>query len=359
MLNQACRGSQRMSMEIGIDSFAAAQLSEDKRTAVNSDQVIHHLIERIVLADQVGLDIFGLGEHHRKEFLDAAPSLILAAAAARTQRIRLTSAVSVLSADDPVRLFQQYATLDLISQGRAEMIVGRGSFIDAFPLFGYDLKDYDELFTEKLNLMLLIRDHERVTWKGRFRPALHDQAVIPRPMQARLPIWLGVGGTPESFVRAGSLGMPLMIAIIGGETHRFAPLVQLYRDAGAQAGFDPSQLKVGMHAFGYVAASTEQAKAEAFPGLFTAFEDIRKERGWPPMTQSQFDFQCAEKGAYLIGSPEEVAAKIVRHSKALGGLDRVTFQMDGMYVGQEKYMQAIRHIGQEVSPLVKAAIPSN
>jgi len=346
-------------MEIGIDSFAAAQLSEDKRTTIHSDRVIQNLIDRIVLADEVGLDIFGLGEHHRKEFLDAAPSLILAAAAARTQRIRLTSAVSVLSADDPVRLFQQYATLDLISGGRAEMVVGRGSFIDAFPLFGYDLRDYDELFTEKLNLLLRISDNERVTWKGRFRAPLEDQAVIPRPLQSKLPIWLGVGGTPESFARAGTLGMPLMVAIIGGETHRFAPLVQLYRDAGAQAGYGPDQLKVGMHAFGYVAASTEQAKEEAFPGLFTAFEDIRKERGWPPMTKSQFDFQCDEKGAYMIGSPEEVAAKIIRHSKALGGLDRVTFQMDGMYVGQEKYLQAIRHIGQEVAPKVRAALPSS
>jgi probable LLM family oxidoreductase len=340
-------------MEIGIDSFAAAQLSEDKKYAVHSDRVISDLIDRIVLADEVGLDIFGLGEHHRKEFLDAAPSLILAAAASRTRRIRLTSAVSVLSADDPVRLFQHYATLDLISKGRAEMVVGRGSFIDAFPLFGYQLNDYDDLFAEKLQLLLLIQNNERVTWKGRFRAALDNQAIIPRPLQPQLPIWLGVGGTPESFVRAGKLGMPLMIAIIGGETHRFAPLVQLYRHAGASAGFRPDQLKVGMHAFGYVAATTEQAKEEAFPGLFTAFEDIRKERGWPPMTRSQFDFQCAEKGAYMIGSPEEVAAKIIRHSTALGGLDRVTFQMDGMYVGQEKYLQAIRHIGQEVAPRVR------
>lgn len=343
-------------MEIGIDSFAAAQLNEDKSKVIEGDIVMRNLIDRIVRADQVGLDVFGIGEHHRKEFLDAAPALILAAGAARTHSIRLTSAVSVLSADDPVRLFQQYATLDLISGGRAEMVVGRGSFVDAFPLFGLNLNDYDALFIEKLKLLLQLQSQNRISWSGRFRASLNDQQIYPQPLQPKLPIWLGVGGTPESFIRAGQLGMPLMIAIIGGETHRFAPLVQLYRDAGKEAGFLPSQLKVGMHAFGYVAATSNQARDEAYPGLEKAFEEIRKERGWPPMTKSQFDMQCGPRGAYLIGNPQEVAEKIIRHSLALGGLSRVTFQMDGMYVGQEKYLQAIEHIGKEVRPLVHAML---
>lgn len=340
-------------MEIGIDSFAASQLGVDKKTVINSAEVINNLIDRIVFADQVGLDVFGIGEHHRKEFLDAAPSLILAAAASRTKNIKLTSAVTVLSANDPVRVFQEFATLDLISNGRAEIVVGRGSFIDAFPLFGYDLKDYDALFAEKLDLLLQIQTKESVTWSGKFRPSLFEQTIYPRPLQKKLPIWLGVGGTPSSFVRAGALGLPLMIAIIGGETHRFRPLVDMYRNAGIKAGYSEDELKVGVHAFGYVATTTQKAADDAYPGLYASFEDIRKERGWPPMTRSQFDHQMSPDGAYLIGSPEEVADKIIRHSAALGGISRVTFQMDALNVGQTNVMNAIELIGTKVIPLVK------
>src|SRR2546425_2052939 len=251
-------------MEIGVDSFAAA-LTETSIAVSQSDRM-GDLLEEIEYADQVGLDVFGVGEHHRKEFLDSAPAVILAAAAARTQRIRLTSAVAVLSAADPVRLFQEFATLDLISQGRAEMVVGRGSFIEAFPLFGLKLEDYDSLFAEKLDLLLKIRENEHVHWSGQHRPALTGQGVYPRPLQSPFPIWVGVGGTPESFVRAGALGLPLMVAIIGGETHRFRPLVELYREAGRRAGHSPERLKVGMHSPGYVAATMKEAGEGFYSG---------------------------------------------------------------------------------------------
>src|SRR6201996_2948436 len=254
-------------MEIGIDSFAAAKPGNDNKANANA---MAQLLERIEQADKTGLDIFGIGEHHRKEFLDAAPPVILAAAAARTNRIRLTSAVTVLSAADPVRVFQQFATLDLLSQGRAEMVVGRGSFIESFPLFGLQLKDYDSLFAEKLDLLLNIRENEHVDWSGQHRAALTGQGVYPRPMQNQLPIWLGVGGTPESFARAGALGLPLMVAIIGGETRRFRPLVDLYREAGRRAGHAPEQLKVGVHALGYVAETTKKASDDFFPGYAKA-----------------------------------------------------------------------------------------
>ena len=251
-------------LQIGIDSFAAAY--DESSLAVSPATRVRDLVEQIVQADQVGLDVFGIGEHHRREYLDSAPAMILAAAAARTDRIRLTSAVTVLSAADPVRVFQQFATLDLLSQGRAEMVVGRGSSIEAFPLFGFRLDDYDALFAEKLDLLLKIREHEHVHWSGKYRPALTGQGVYPRPVQNPLPIWLGVGGTPESFVRAGMLGLPLMVAIIGGETRRFRPLVDLYRAAGEQAGHPPDRLKVGVHSLGYVADTTQEAADAFFPG---------------------------------------------------------------------------------------------
>jgi probable LLM family oxidoreductase len=339
-------------MEVGIDSFAA-EFAGNARTTKDNAEAMVQLLERMEYADQVGLDIFGIGEHHRKDFLDSAPALILTAAAARTKRIRLTSAVTVLSAADPVRVFQNYATLDLISRGRAEMVVGRGSFTDAFPLFGLNLRDYDELFTEKLDLLLNISKNEFVTWSGKFRPALRNQPVYPRPVQDPLPIWLGVGGTPESFVRAGTLGLPLMVAIIGGETHRFAPLVDLYRQAGKKAGFAPEQLKVGLHSLGYVASTTEQAIEEFYPGYAASMTNIGKERGWPPMTRGRFEAQMGPLGALLIGSPEEVAAKILRHSEALGGITRLTFQMDSAGLSHEKLMESIGLIGSRVSPLLK------
>src|SRR5437868_10264329 len=259
-------------METGIDSFAAAY--DDSSIAVSPSDRLRNLIEQIEHADQVGLDVFGIGEHHRKEYLDSAPAVILGAAAARTERIRLTSAVTVLSSADPVRVFQNFATLDLLSHGRAEMVVGRGSFIESFPLFGLRLEDYDSLFAEKLDLLLQIRDNEHVTWSGKHRPALHGEGVYPRPLQDPLPIWLGVGGSPGSFVRAGELGLPLMVAIIGGETRRFRPLVDLYREAGRRAGFTPDQLKVGVHALGYVARTSEQAADDFFPGYASAFSSV-------------------------------------------------------------------------------------
>lgn len=342
-------------MEIGIDSFAAASIGSGKEKATNSMKALTELLERIEHADRVGLDVFGMGEHHRKEFLDSAPSIILAAAAGRTKQIRLTSAVTVLSAADPVRVFQNFATLDLISKGRAEMVVGRGSFIEAFPLFGLNLKDYDELFSEKLDLFLKIRDNEFVTWSGKFRAPLHNQAIYPRPLQDPLPVWLGVGGTPASFARAGTLGLPLMVAVIGGETHRFRPLIDLYREAGKQAGHSPDTLKVGLHSLGYVAATTEKAIAEYYPGYAETFTRIGRERGWPPVTKSHFEAQRGPRGAFLVGNPEEVAEKILRHSESLGGLSRVTFQMDNADLSHEQLVEAIELIGNRVAPTVRGA----
>jgi probable LLM family oxidoreductase len=336
-------------MEIGIDSFAAASNGTS-----NSTQALNELLARIAYADKMGLDVFGIGEHHRKEFLDSATAIILAAAATQTQRIKLTSAVTVLSAADPVRVFQEFATLDLISNGRAELVVGRGSFTEAFPLFGLNIEDYDALFIEKLNLLLQIRDNESVTWAGKFRPALYNQAVYPRPLQQQLPVWLGVGGTPASFARAGTLGLPLMVAVIGGETHRFKPLIDLYREAGRRAGHAPEKLQVGLHSLGFVASNTQQAKDLFYPGYAKIFTRIGKERGWPPVTRQQFEAQCSERGAYVIGDAEEVAAKIIRHSEALGGISRFTFQMDNAELTHPQLMQAIEIIGQQVIPIIKA-----
>ncbi len=340
-------------MEIGIDSFAA-MMSNNANKAISDVQSLGQLLEIIEHSDKCGLDIFGIGEHHRKGFLDSAPTLILAAAAARTERIRLTSAVTVLSAADPVRVFQNFATLDLLSNGRAEMVVGRGSFTEAFPLFGLDFDDYDELFTEKLDLLLKIRASEYVTWNGKFRPALYNLPIYPRPLQEQLPIWIGVGGTPQSFIRAGSLGLPLMVAIIGGETHRFKPMVDLYREAGKQAGFAPEQLKVGLHSLGYVANTTEEALDDFYVGYSESMSKIGKERGWPQMTRARFEAQVGPLGALLVGGPEDVAAKIIRHSEALGGISRVTIQMDTAEVSHDKLMQSIELLGSKVKPLINA-----
>lgn len=334
-------------MQIGIDSFAA--MPEHGNPSIALGQ----LLERMEHADRSGLDVFGIGEHHRREFLDSAPTLILAAAAARTSRIRLTSAVTVLSAADPVRVFQNFATLDLISQGRAEIVVGRGSFIEAFPLFGYDLNDYDALFSEKLDLLLKIREQETVTWSGKFRAPLREQIIYPRPLQPVLPIWVGVGGTPESFIRAGALGLPLMVAVIGGETHLFRPLIDLYRESGRRAGHAPEKLTVGLHSLGYVASTTEEAVNDYFPGYADTFTRIGRERGWPPVTRARFDAQTGDTGALIVGSPEDVAQKILRHSEALGGISRLTFQMDNAGLSHEQLMRAIELIGKEVAPRVR------
>jgi probable LLM family oxidoreductase len=348
-------GNLSQKMQVGIDSFATAFTNDAAGSAGNSSDALRHLVDRIEHAEQVGLDVFGIGEHHRREFLDSAPPVILAAAAAKTNRIRLTSAVMVLSAADPVRVFQQFATLDLLSQGRAEMVVGRGSFIESFPLFGLKLEDYDSLFAEKLDLLLNIRENELVHWSGKHRAALTGQGVYPRPFQNPFPIWLGVGGTPESFARAGILGLPLMVAIIGGETRRFRPLVDLYREAGRRAGFTPEQLKVGVHALGYVADTTQQATEDFFPGYAKAFTEIGKERGWPPVTREQFNALLGPHGALMVGNPEEVAEKILEHSEALGGINRISFQMDVASLTHSKLMQAIELIGTRVAPILRAA----
>jgi len=339
-------------MEIGIDSFASAMISSNTNNAITSSQAMSELLERIEKADESGLHLFGIGEHHRKEFLDSAPAVILAAAASRTKQIKLTSAVTVLSAADPVRVFQNFATLDLISKGRAEMVVGRGSFTESFPLFGLDFHDYDALFSEKLELLLTIRKQEVVNWSGKFRPALKNQSIYPRPFQSQIPIWVGVGGTPESFIRAGSLGLPLMVAVIGEDTHRFRPLIDLYKEAGKRAGHPPEVLKVGLHSLGYIANTSQEALDDYYPGYAETFTRIGKERGWPPVTRLRFDAQNGPLGALCVGSPEEVAEKILRHSEALGGISRFTFQMDNAALTHEKLLRSIELIGSRIIPLI-------
>jgi len=337
-------------MQVGIDSFAAFHV--DTKKSISSSERLQRLVEQIEYADQIGLDVFGVGEHHRRGFLDSAPAVILGAAAARTKHIRLTSAVTVLSAVDPVRIFQEFATLDLLSGGRAEMVVGRGSFIEAFPLFGLKLDDYDSLFSEKLELLLKIRENEHVNWSGKYRPALTGQGIYPRPLQNPLPIWIGVGGTPESFVRAGILGLPLMVAIIGGQTPGFKPLIDLYREAGKRAGHSPHHLKVGIHSLGYVAESTPEAVDDFFPGYVHSMNEIGKERGWSPITRRDFEVQLGPNGALLIGNPEEVTEKIIRHSRALGGISRFTFMMNPASLPHEKLMRATELIGSRIAPVL-------
>ncbi|RKE56300.1 LLM class flavin-dependent oxidoreductase [Sphingobacterium detergens] len=339
-------------MEIGIDSFIATGAYNDGLRPEENMMAMEALLSKIAFADQAGLHVFGLGEHHRKEFLDESPAVILAAAAARTQHIRLTSAVTVLSAADPVRVFQEYATLDIISKGRAEIVAGRGSFIDSFPLFGFNTQDYDALFEEKIKLLLEIRDNETITWKGKFRPELKQQAIYPRPVQEQLPVWIGVGGTPQSFIRAGVLGLPLMVAVIGGETHRFRPLIDLYYEAGEKAGHAREKLKVGLHSLGFVADTTMKAKNIYFPGYQEMMGKIGKERGWSTPTREMFEAQADPTGAYVIGNPEEVAEKILRHSEALGGISRFTFQMDNPGLSKEDIFKAIELIGTKVIPMV-------
>jgi probable LLM family oxidoreductase len=339
-------------MEIGVDSFAAAS-PDDAGDGIDASQHLRNLIEQIERADAVGLDAFGVGEHHRRDFLDSAPAVILGAAAARTKRIRLTSAVTVLSAADPVRVFQEFATLDLLSQGRAEIVAGRGSFVEAYPLFGLRLEDYDALFEEKLGLLLAIRDNEHVRWSGKFRPALTGQAVYPRPLQTQLPIWRGVGGSPESFARAGSLGLPLMVAIIGGEPARFRPLVDLYRESGRRAGFGPERLKVGVHALGYVAATTEEAIDDFFPGYARAFTKIGEERGWPPVTRRQFDALRGPTGALIVGGPGDAVDKLRHYDEALGGIVRLNLHMSVAGLPHANLMRAIDVLGAEIAPALR------
>jgi probable LLM family oxidoreductase len=343
-------------MRIGIDSFVSTVTDPTSGVDVSPVERVEHLLEEVERADQVGLDTYGIGEHHRREFMDSAPAVLLAAAAARTTTIRLNSAVTVLSASDPVRVFQEFATLDLISKGRIDLVVGRGSFTESFPLFGLHLSDYNSLFAEKLDLLLRIREQPEVTWSGQHRPALTGQGVFPRPLQNPLPIWVGVGGTPESFIRAGTLGLPLMVAIIGGQPARFRPLVDLYREAGRSAGHPPHHLKVGLHCIGFVGNTTQQAADDFYPGWAQMFSTIGKERGFGPPTRAQYDAMCGPDGAYLIGDPQTVATKILRINNDLGGISRISLQMTNVRLAHENLLRGIELLGTDVAPIVRNAI---
>jgi probable LLM family oxidoreductase len=346
-------------MQIGVDSFAAAISDPASGLTLEPVERMQHLLEEMELADQTGLDVFGIGEHHRAEFLDSAPAVILAAAATRTKTIRLTSAVTVLSAADPVRVFQEFATLDLISHGRAEIVAGRGSFVEAYPLFGLRLEDYDSLFSEKLDLLLKIRENTHIRWSGKHRAPLTGQAIYPRPLQNPLPIWVGVGGTPASFARAGMLGLPLMVAIIGGQPARFRPLIDLYREAGRRAGHSPEKLIVGLHSIGFLGDTTEQAADDFYPGYAHTFTEIGKERGWPPTTRAQFNAVRGTTGALLIGDAETVTEKILYVNEALGGIARITFQMGVSTLPHQKMLRAIEILGTRVAPLVRKELAAN
>jgi len=346
-------------MQIGVDSFGAVISDPATGLTLSPVQRMENLLEEIVLADHVGLDVFGIGEHHRTEFVDSAPAVILGAAATRTKNIRLTSAVTVLSAADPVRIFQEFATLDLISRGRAEIVAGRGSSVEAYPLFGFDLEDYDSLFSEKLDLLLKIRENTHVHWTGKYRPPLTGQAIYPRPLQNPLPIWIGVGGTPASFARAGVLGLPLMVAIIGGEPRRFRPLIDLYREAGRRAGHSADKLVVGLHAIGFLGDTTEQAADDFYPGYAHTFTKIGKERGWPPVTRAQFDAVRGPRGALLIGDAETVAEKILYVNEVLGGLSRITFQMGVSALPHQKMLRSIELLGTRVAAAIRGELTAS
>lgn len=344
-----------MTIELGLYSFGERTPDPTTGRTITAQERMQRLLEEIELADRLGLDVFGVGEHHRMEFIVSAPAVVLAAAAARTKRIRLTSAVNVISSDDPVRVFQQFATLDLISDGRAEIMAGRGSFIESFPLFGYDLKNYDELFEERLELLLQIRESERVTWSGKHRAAIHDLPVLPRPVQQPLPVWIAVGGSPESVVRAGILGIPMALAIIGGQPRRFAPLIELYRRAWQQGGHDPAKLRVSINSHGLIEDDPTAAAEDAFAAYSHVMAKIGKERGWPPLTRERFDEERGPLGANLIGSPEEVAAKIL-YEHELFGMDRFLMQMSVGTLPHEKVLRSIELFATRVAPVVRAEV---
>jgi probable LLM family oxidoreductase len=341
--------------EIGLYSFA--ELLPDPVTGerISPAERLRNLLETIELADQVGLDVFAIGEHHRPDFLASSPAVILAAAAARTKRIRLSSAVTVLSSDDPVRVFQEFATLDLLSQGRAEIMAGRGSFIESFPLFGYDLNEYDALFAEKLDLLLALRASERVTWSGRHRPALNDLGVYPRPFQAELPVWIAVGGTPASVARAGTLGLPLAIAIIGGMPERFAPLADLYRRSASQAGHDPSALALSINSHGFIADDARKAADDYFPAISAVMTSIGRERGWPGMTREQFDFSRSLRGSDYVGSPDEIIEKALFQHEIFGH-QRLLLQLGVGSIPHAKMLLAVELLGTRVAPVLREEI---
>ena len=341
-------------MEIGVFTFADTRCDSQSDVVISPDQRLAELMEEVELADEVGLDVFGVGEHHRPDFTVSTPAVVLAAAAARTKRIRLTSAVTVLSSDDPVRVFQEFSTVDLLSGGRAEIMVGRGSFIESFPLFGYDLRDYDFLFAEKLELLLRLREGERVTWSGRHRAALTGQGVYPRPVQDPLPVWVAVGGTPESAVRAGMLGLPMALAIIGGLPERFAPFAELHRRAAREAGHDPlPALSIKSH--GYIAETQAQALDEPFPYVSAAMNRIGRERGWPPMSRADYDAAATLRGANFVGSPEQVVEKVLFQHEIFGH-DRFLLQFTIGGIPHEGILRSIELLGREVAPVLRERI---
>lgn len=343
-------------MEFGLYTFADVGTDPVTGQHTSPAQRLRDLVDEIALADEVGLDVFGLGEHHRPDYAVSAPAVALAAAAMRTQRIRLSSAVTVLSSDDPVRVFQQFATLDNLTQGRAEIIAGRGSFIESFPLFGHDLDDYDTLFAEKLQLLMQLNAAEQITWPGgKHTPPIDGRGVYPRPVQDRLPIWIAVGGTSQSVARAGAMNLPLALAIIGGEPARFAPLFDLYRQAAARAGNDPARLKTSINVHGFVADTTQEAADIFYPPQAEVMNRIGRERGWPPTNRAQFDLARAKRGALFVGSPAEVADKILA-SHAVFGFDRFLIQMAIGVYEHAKLMKAIEIFGTRVVPEVRKAL---
>jgi probable LLM family oxidoreductase len=342
-------------MELGLYSFAEVTPDAITGKTISPAQRLRDLIEEIELADQVGLDLYGLGEHHRPDFAVSAPAVVLAAAAARTSRIRLSSAVTVLSSDDPVRVFQQFSTLDLLSGGRAEIMVGRGSFIESFPLFGYDLNDYDELFIEKLELLLKIREQERVTWSGKLRAPLDDQGVYPRPLQEVLPIWVGVGGNPGSAIRTGMLGLPMALAIIGGLVPNMLPLVEYYREGARHAGRDPLAMPLSINSHGYIADTTQQAIDESYPYYETAMKKYARERGWSQPNRVRYEAELSLKGAQVAGSPEQVIEKIL-YQHELFGHRRFLLQLSISTMPHDKIMRAIELYGTKVAPVVRSEV---
>ena len=337
-------------MQIGVDTFVEVKAEPGQNLQQLGAERVREMLSEVELADRVGLDVYAIGEHHREEYLASAPAVLLAAAAARTERIRLSSAVTVLSSEDPVRVFQQFATLDLISGGRAEMIVGRGSFVESYPLFGFDTRHYDELFTEKLDLLLHLRDETKVYWKGKHRASLTGQEVYPRPLQTPLPVRLGVGGTPNSFARAGALGLPLTVAIIGGEPHRFRPLVDLYRESARRAGHPAESIDVAVHAIGYVAETDAVAADELWPAYAHTFGRIGRERGWAPMSRAAFNAQTGPTGAFVVGSPATAARKLEHIDEVLGGVSRISLMMSGGPLPHRGMLRAIELLGTAVKP---------
>ncbi|PLS01887.1 LLM class flavin-dependent oxidoreductase [Neobacillus cucumis] len=342
-------------MEIGISTFVETTPDIQTGEVISHAQRLREVVEEIVLADRVGLDVFGVGEHHRKDYAASSPALVLAAAAPQTKRIRLTSAVTVLSSDDPVRVFEDFATLDGLSNGRAEIMVGRGSFIESFPLFGYDLQDYDELFEEKLELLLKLRESETVSWSGKHRPAIHNLGVYPRPVQDPLPVWIGSGGTPDSVIRAGLLGLPLVLAIIGGRPVQFAPLVNLYKRAAEQAGHDISKLTVASHSHGFIAEDIQTAADKFFPSTQQAMNVLGRERGWGYYDRSSFDAARNFEGALYVGDPETVAKKII-HLRKNVGVTRFMLHVPVGSMPHDDVMRAIELLGKEVAPRVREEV---